>query len=104
MKGVILAVPGLVSKTNKPYFYFFYHQNFLLQLLFIVAGHDKHSNARASNSSVRESSSKSNRQAEKREEYWNNQSGSRDMAKESDRLEIHDRRKIVDGEIISQEN
>lgn len=66
-------------------------------------GHDKHSNARASNSSVRESSSKSNRQTEKREEFWNNQSGSREIAKDSDRLEIHDRRKIVDGEIVSQD-
>lgn len=71
---------------------------------FIFLGHDKHSNARASNSSVRESSSsKSNRQSEKREEFWNNQSGSREIAKDSDRLEIHDRRKIVDGEIVSQD-
>ncbi|KAK6628676.1 hypothetical protein RUM43_002491 [Polyplax serrata] len=66
-------------------------------------GHEKHSNARASNSSVRDSSSKSNRQLEKREEFWNNQTGSRDTGKESDRLEIHDRRKVIDGEITSQD-
>lgn len=66
-------------------------------------GHEKHSNARASNSSVRESSSKSNRQLDKREEFWNNQTGSRETGKESDRLEIYDRRKAMDGEITSQD-
>ncbi|KAL0280517.1 UNVERIFIED_CONTAM: hypothetical protein PYX00_001786 [Menopon gallinae] len=66
-------------------------------------GHDKHSNARASNSSVRESSSKTNRQSEKREEFWNSQSASREIIKESDRLEMHDRRKLVDGETVSQD-
>lgn len=68
-----------------------------------VSGHEKHSNARASNSNIRESSSKLNRQSEKGEEFWNSQSGSREMTKDSDRLEIHDRRKAVDGEIASQD-
>lgn len=69
----------------------------------VCLGHEKHSNARASNSSVRESSSKSNRQVEKREEFWNNISGNRETGKESDRVETHERRKVTDGEITSQD-